>query len=110
MIGAAPAFEKLMDERADVLSEALRTGLDTIREEFSGLIEPLTFANAVRGEEMAAELVMLRRRTAELEQRTTEVEAQCREEILTLAQNAQEAVERVTGTLFQQVSQSSWSE
>ena len=69
-IGAASAFEKLMDERTDMLSEALRTGLDTIREEFFGLMEPLTFANAVRGEEMAAELVMLRRRSAELEQRT----------------------------------------
>ena len=33
-IGAASAFEKLMDERTDMLSEALRTGLDTIREEF----------------------------------------------------------------------------
>ena len=81
-----------MDERADMLSEALRAGLDTIREEFFGLMEPLTFANTVRGEEMAAELVMLRRRTAELEQRTKDIEAQCREEIHTLAQNAQEAV------------------
>ena len=49
-------------------------------------MEPLTFANTVRGEEMAAELVMLRRRTAELEQRTNDIETQCREEIHTLAQ------------------------
>ena len=85
-----------MDERTDMLSEALRTGLDTIREEFFRLMEPLTFANTVRGEEMAAELVMLRRRTARLEQRINELEAQCREGILTLAQNAQEAVEHAT--------------
>ena len=39
-IGAASAFEKLMDERTDMLSEALRTGLDSLREEFFNHIEP----------------------------------------------------------------------
>ena len=96
-IGPGPAFQQALDERTDLLSEALRTGLDNIRDEFFNLIEPLTVANTVRGEEMAAELAALRQRTADLEATLHSV-----------AQSAQDAAQQLSA--HQHQSQSDWSD